>query len=394
MDYDTLYNTIPRFATAFVNMFSFNNNSYVIASKNAAAANTANQCTTFLPSDPAFVLKNPKIDNAFFAAIAQKYLDQPEISPKLPIKEVSQNFELANKVATTTDKEAESLLNSLIFTDLFDPQYLLNLGTFQPWMQGANNVNGSIVKLFMMMIVDSAANKWNGSYYAAQLLKYTISGINGLAICVDAVKNIKTSASVTEQTTRVNNVVTVPTDPENNAKNATTIYNVLVQSASQLTNNVECANIQTMMGPDTLSQLKQLDLMLGQITLPVLNKYSYFFLLGGYSIAELLGNLTPLTLQSAGLSSVTSGQQAWPTLLSKVPAFLAGTVTDKTQVSPAIVLSYYRTITVCIKQTGVATSSNSSAIQFIFTPASIQTAYGLTNEELSTLALEQGFSFT
>lgn len=383
MDYDTLYNKIPKFATEFVEMFSFNNNSYVISSKNSATANSANQCTTFLPNDANFVLSKPKNDNAFFEAIAKKYMLQPAIAllPKPDIRVVSQNFELANKAATTTDLAAETVLNSLIFSDGYDAQNLLNLSTFQPWMQGDKNQNGSIVKLFMMMIVDATTNKWNASYYATQLLKYASVGTNGLAICAEAVKAITTTASIGAQT-----------DEANKATNATTIYNVLVQSASPLTNDVDCANIQTMMGSDTTTQLKQLDLILTKITLPQLSKYSYFFTSAAYSLSDLLGNLTPLTLQTTGLSNTTLGSQAWPTLLSNKIAFLAGK-DDKVQVSPAIILSYFRTITICDKSSGQSASSTSTATKFVFKPVDIQTAYGLTSEELNSLGLEQGFSF-
>jgi hypothetical protein len=245
------------------------------------------------------------------------------------------------------------------------------------------------------MIVDSVSNKWNASYYATQILNYAVVGANGLAICVDAVKDITTTASVAAQTVNGGAVPIVPNADTNKATNATTIYNILVQSASSVNNLVDCANIQTMMGPDTPSQLKQLDLMLGKISLPVLNKYSYFFIRAGYSIADLLGNLTPLILQETGLSSTTSGQLAWPTLLAKNVNFLAGgtETTDKVQVPPAIVLSYYRNITACNKLTGSASSAGPAVIRFIFPPAEIQSAYGLSTDDLNALGLEQGFIF-
>lgn len=372
MAFDSLYSKISEYAKSFNLMYTFNSQSFAIGKKSAVTA-AATAATSNVPSSADFALTTSDNLVAFYTYIAQQYVLLNTVGA-LPLEKAVQNFQFANRAATATDALAEDSLHDLIFQEKADPQVLLNLPVLQSWMYGASNEvadGGSIVRLFMMMIVDATVNKWNATYFAQQILIYAASGTNGLANCIAAVTQI------------------VTTDSTVKATNATKIYNALVAVA---TKNTDFVHIQAMMGIDNVTQLAQLNLMLAAINYAVLQKYTYFFTNKIYTLSELLTNLTPLVVQTNEVTTASSGSVVWPTLFTNNVAFLAGTKEDKQQLSPAIVLSYKRVILACNKLNGVS-AANSDFTQLLFAPEQVKLAYGLTDAELNTLGSEQGVSF-
>jgi hypothetical protein len=369
MKFDSLYSKIPEYTKSFNLMYNFNSQSFAIVKKSAVTA-VATAATSNVPSAADFALKTSDNLVAFYTYIAQQYVLLNTVGA-LPLEKAVQNFQFANRAATTTDLLAEDSLHDLIFQEKADPQVLLNLPVLQSWMHGASNATGSIVRLFMMMIVDATVNKWNATYFAQQILIYAGSGTNGLANCIAAVTEIVTTAATGK------------------AANATKIYNALVAVA---TKNIDFVHIQAMMGIDNVTQLAQLNLMLAAINYAVLQKYTYFFTNKIYTLSELLTNLTPLIVQTDVVTTASLGSVVWPTLFTNNIAFLAGTKEDKQQLSPAIVLSYKRLILACNKLNGVS-AANSDFTQLLFAPEQVKLAYGLTDAELNTLGNDQGVSF-
>ena len=194
MTFDSLYSKISEYAKSFNLMYTFNSQSFAIGKKSAETA-VATVATSNVPSSADFALKTSDNLVAFYTYIAQQYVLLNTVGA-LPLEKALQIFQFANRAATDSDLKAEDSLHDLIFQEKADPQVLLNLPVLQSWMHGASNEvadGGSIVRLFMMMIVDATVNKWNATYFAQQILIYAASGTNGLANCIAAVTEIVTT---------------------------------------------------------------------------------------------------------------------------------------------------------------------------------------------------------
>jgi hypothetical protein len=173
-------------------------------------------------------------------------------------------------------------------------------------------------------------------------------------------------------------------------QNKVVLLNVLVPFVR---NDADRNVILSLMGTTKKEQATILKSMVTNITYGDKTMYSFFF--KNFSVSDLIeGGFGVPSLAEASTAIIVTSElpKTWPVFYKQNVSSLVGPNVTNPLVPAETVLAYRQSITSVNKQTGLNVGGG-AVTSLVFSPASVQEAYGLSDSDLSSLMSELSFNF-